>query len=246
MRVHFETVVGLALLDPSYTSFSMRVIGVLGGVASGKSRVTRMLAELGCGVLDADKAGHEVLREVEVKQALRDRWGEAILDDGGEIDRHAVARIVFGPPATSTPKPTGGEIHIPTDQSPRDAAAERRFLEQLTHGRIAARLRQQADAFAAGGRVKAIVVDAALLVEAGWDAMCDVLVYVDAPRETRLARAKGRGWTEAEFDAREGAQETLQAKRQHADFEIDNSGDLEQLRGWVERFWSAFLTANPA
>lgn len=226
----------------------MRVIGILGGIASGKSQVTRMLADLGCGVLDADRAGHEVLKQAEVQQTLRDRWGDAVFDENGRVDRQAVARIVFGDRTqksinTNSTKPNPRETHLPSESNPD---AERAFLEQVTHGRIGELLGKQAEEFAATGRVKAIVLDAALLLEAGWDAMCDALVFVAAPRSARLQRALARGWTESEFDAREGAQETLEAKRQRADFEIDNSGDLEHLRGQVEHFWRTFSAANPA
>jgi dephospho-CoA kinase len=218
----------------------MQVIGILGGVASGKSQVTRMLAELGCGVLDADRAGHEVLTHDEVKRAIRDRWGDRVFDAAGEVDRQAVAAIVFGHNQAQATKPNAAQLHVSSDQ-----AAERTFLEQLTHGRIAVILQRQAAALKAAGQASAIVLDAALLVEAGWDAMCDVLVYVDAPREARLSRALGRGWTQTDFDAREAAQETLQAKRELADFKIDNSGDLQQLRSQVERFWRWFSAAYP-
>ena len=209
-----------------------------------------MLAELGCGVLDADRAGHEVLRQSEVKQMLRDRWGDAVFDEQGQVDRQSVARIVFGDGSnksanTNSTKPNPSETHLPTEPN-FNPDAERAFLEQVTHGRIGELLGKQAEEFAATGQVKAIVLDAALLLEAGWDRMCDALVFVAAPRPDRLRRAMARGWTESEFDAREGAQETLEAKRQQADFEIDNSGDLEHLRGQVERFWRTFSAANPA
>lgn len=227
----------------------MRVIGVLGGVASGKSQVTRMLAELGCGVLDADRAGHEVLREPDIQRAIRHRWGDGVFDDDGEVNRQAVAKIVFAPPSDiARVKPDDASPANASDNTvgARHINDERKFLEQLTHGRIAVALKRQADDMAAAGQVKAIVLDAALLLEAGWDAMCDVLVFVDAPAKARRERAKSRGWTETEFAAREGAQESLEAKRQRADFEIDNSADLEHLRGQVERFWQKFRAAIPA
>ncbi|MEX2186555.1 MAG: dephospho-CoA kinase [Pirellulales bacterium] len=209
----------------------MRVIGILGGVASGKSQVTRMLAELGCGVLDADRAGHEVLREIEVKKAIRDRWGEGVFNADGEVDRRAVAKIVFASPLAESTK----------RERTRQVNDERRFLERLTHGRISAALRRQADELIAAGRVKAIVLDAALLLEAGWDGMCDALVFVDAPQDDRRRRAATRGWSDTEFAAREAAQESLEAKRRRADFEIDNSVDLETLRDNVEQFLRKFL-----
>jgi dephospho-CoA kinase len=224
----------------------MRVIGILGGIASGKSQVTRILAELGCGVLDADRAGHEVLRQDAVKQAIRERWGNGVFDSQGEIDRYAVAQIVFAKTNSTIPKPNDTKRHLIPGQQSTDATAERRFLEQLTHGRIGDLLNEQSEAFAAAGQAKAIVLDAALLLEAGWDNLCDTLVFVNSPRESRLQRAIARGWTEAEFDAREAAQESLQAKRQRADFEIDNSADLQHLRDQVIRFWGEFLAAYPA
>ena len=94
----------------------VQVIGLVGGVASGKSLVARQLVELGAGWLDADRAGHEVLELKEVKQAIRDRWGDEVVDADGSLSRVAIGRRVFG--------------NAPS------AAGERRFLEQLTHPRI--------------------------------------------------------------------------------------------------------------
>ena len=145
----------------------MRMIGLIGGVASGKSLVARQLEQCGAGILDADRAGHEVLRLPGVEAAARERWGAAIFDATGHIDRKRLAAIVFaGPP-----------------EGPR----ERRYLEQLTHPAIGARLHEQAAHLADTG-YPAAVLDAALLLEAGWDAMCDLVVFVDTPPATRLAR----------------------------------------------------------
>ena len=160
----------------------MQVIGLVGGVASGKSLVARQLVELGAGWLDADRAGHEVLELKEVKQAIRDRWGDEVVDADGSLSRVAIGRRVFG--------------NAPS------AAGERRFLEQLTHPRIGEFLGRQAAALEAAGK-KALVLDAPLLVEAGWSEFCDKTIFVEAPREVRLQRARGRGWSESEFAARE-------------------------------------------
>lgn len=196
----------------------MRRIGILGGVASGKSLVARQLADLGAGLLDADGAGHEVLRTPSVEAAVRQRWGDEVFDSHGRIDRARLARIVFG-------------------ESPW-AAADRKYLEQLTHPEIGKRLVRQAEELAAGGS-PAAVLDAPLLLEAGWDDFCDALCFVDAPRRLRLARALDRGWSEKDFDAREGAQQSLDRKRQRAGFVIDNSGPPEATRTQVEQFWHA-------
>ena len=194
----------------------MRVIGIVGGVASGKSLVASQLAELGATVLDADRAGHEALRLPHVEAAARARWGADIFDPAGRIDRRRLASIVFAP----------------TDEAER----ERKCLEQWTHPEIGRRLVEQMEHARAAG-APAVVVDAAVMLEAGWDAQCDLLVYVDAPRAQRLARALSRGWSEEEFAAREKAQQPLEAKRGRADLVIDNGGPPEQTRAQLERLW---------
>lgn len=198
----------------------MRVIGLMGGVASGKSLVARHMAALGAGVLDADRAGHEVLRTAAVESAARTRWGEAVFGPDGRIDRAKLAGIVFA----------GGPA----------AERERKYLEKLTHPEIGRRLAAEADQLAAAGAAAA-VLDAALLLEAGWDRFCDRLLFVDAPRELRLARARERGWSEEEFAAREAAQLPLEEKRKRADAVIDGSGALEHARAQAERLWPSLI-----
>jgi dephospho-CoA kinase len=95
-------------------------------------------------------------------------------------------------------------------------------------------LRQEANQLSAAG-VSAAVLDAAVMLEAGWADWCDKLVFIDAPRTIRLARALARGWKEEDFNAREDAQESLDFKRHRADVVIDNSGSTEQTRLQVER-----------
>ncbi len=237
----------------------MKVLGLLGGVASGKSLVARQLAELGAVVLDADRAGHEALRLPRIEESARQRWGDAVFGPDGHIDRSRLAKIVFAPP------PNG----------PR----ERKYLEELTHPEIGRRLSAQAEALktrfgeglptpparpteglpsagrpSVGGvarsetgrnsgveAIKAVtplvVLDAALIVEAGWDKLCDCFAFVDVPQELRRARALQRGWTEGDFAARETAQESLDSKRARADVIIDNSGSAEHTEAQVQRLW---------
>ena len=197
------------------------VIGLLGGIASGKSMVARQFEELGAGILDADRTGHEVLRMAEMEQAARERWGTSVLDAEGHIDRARLAEIVFAAPP----------------EGPR----ELEYLEQLTHDRIGQLLRGRAQAMAASGRYAALVLDAPLMLEAGWHTICNQIVFVDAPREVRLSRARNRGWSEEEFAAREAQQESLIVKRRHADIIIDNSGPPEATRAQVERFWHSLV-----
>jgi dephospho-CoA kinase len=202
----------------------MQIIGLLGGVASGKSLVARQLAELGACVLDADRAGHEVLRLPEVETAARARWGNRVFTPDGHIDRRRLAGIVFAPAP-------GGPL-------------EREYLEQLTHPDIGRRLEQQIREVAAAG-APAAVLDAAVMLEAGWEHLCDHLIYVDVPRAMRLERARGRGWSEEDFTARENAQQPLDRKRGCADLVIDNSGTPEQTRVQVEQCWRRIRGASP-
>ncbi len=198
-------------------SSAMHVIGLLGGVAAGKSLVARQLAALGAGLLDADRAGHEALRLPRIEAAVRERWGESVCGDDGRIDRARLAKLVFA--------------------EPPDGPRERKHLEQLTHPEIARLLSRQAETLA----VAVAVLDAPLLLEAGWDKLCKKLVFVDAPRTARVARALARGWTEEDFAVREAAQESLDLKRKRADVILDNSGSPEQTQAQLERFWSSLF-----
>lgn len=197
----------------------MRVIGLVGGIASGKSLVARQFVALGAGWLDADRAGHEVLELEEVRAALRQRWGDEVFGADGKLSRPAIGRRVFGADSER---------------------GDREFLEKMTHPRIGELLGRQAAELEAAGK-QVLVLDAPLLIEAGWDEFCDKTVFVDAPREVRLQRARERGWSEAEFDAREAAQQSLDVKRKRADEILDNSGSPEATREQVERIWRSLL-----
>jgi len=199
---------------------AMYIIGILGGIASGKSLVSEQLVRLGAGLLDADAAAHEVLRLEEIETAARGRWGEEIFGPDGHIDRSALAKIVFAPPP-------GGPI-------------EREYLEKLTHPAIGRVLRRRAEQLESEG-APAAVLDAPVLLEAGWGGLCDKLVFVDTPRELRLERVLRRGWNKEEFAAREAVQESLDLKRSRADATIDNRGSAEDTFSQVERFWQSLF-----
>ncbi|MDA1050525.1 MAG: dephospho-CoA kinase [Planctomycetota bacterium] len=197
----------------------MKIIGILGGVASGKSLVAEQFRHLGAKVLDADQVGHLVLREPEVIRAARDRWGDAILAEDGQINRSEVAKIVFAPP------PGGSE--------------ELAFLEQLTHPRIGARLQQLFEQMRHSRDSKAVILDAPVMLKSGWDKFCDHILFIEVPRNLRLQRARERGWSAAHFAARESAQESLETKRAAADHVIDNSTTVDSTRQQVKSFWDS-------
>ncbi|MEM7756081.1 MAG: dephospho-CoA kinase [Planctomycetota bacterium] len=201
------------------------IIGVVGGIGSGKSAVARAFAEVGCLVSDSDAATRAVLESPDAKALFVEWWGPAVIADDGTADRAAIAKIVFAD------------------------AAERKRLESVTHP-AARRDREavirRAEAEGAAGVVSGVVVDAPLLFEAGLDAGCDLVVFVDVPRAVRVRRVAGRGWDAAELDRREAAQMSLGEKRERADVVIDNSGPLERLGpavvaalGEARRRWAA-------
>lgn len=181
------------------------VIGLVGGVGAGKSAVAACLARLGCVVIDSDKRAKQKLNEPTVRDELVRWWGAGILDSKGGVDRSKIAQIVFHSPA------------------------ERQRLEGLIHPLLASEraqtIRQAADSGASG-----VVIDAPLLLEAGLADQCDVVLFVESPRETRLQRViKNRGWDEQELDRREKSQEGLEKKRRIAHDVIVNTGSADDL-----------------
>ena len=184
-------------------------MGLLGGVGSGKSTVARRAAECyGLTVVDADAAGHRALTTDDVKMRLRERFGDGIFDAGGAVDRSALAARVFGQAA--------------------DRQAARKVLEQITHPAITAELERQIEQARTTG-VAALLLDAAVLLEAGWQRLCDAIIYIDVPAEVRSARvAASRGWSESQWRDREASQLTLDEKRRRADAVIDNRGTPDE------------------
>lgn len=189
------------------------VVGLIGGIGSGKSRVAGLFAQRGARVVSGDEAGHEALCQPDIREQVVKRWGTKVLDEHGRINRRQLGAIVFGDPV------------------------ERRALETLVFPWIKERLRQQIATASADPHVTLIVLDAAVLLEAGWDDVCDRILFVEAPREQRLARlAEQRGWSPEEVAARERAQWPLTAKAGRADSIIDNSGSLTEVSRQVEQW----------
>ena len=194
----------------------MFTIGLVGGVASGKSTVAEMFAELGAVVINADAMAHNVLAQPEVRDQLLARWGTGILAGDGTVNRSAIARLVFGDSA--------------------DAEEQRHYLESVIHPLTRRAVEDKCERLAAEGK-EVFVIDAPLLLEAGWDSTCNTVLMVDTPDDLRIAHARRRGWAVEEIDRREAAQLPLDIKRHRSDVVIDNSGDLHQTRKQVSIFW---------
>jgi dephospho-CoA kinase len=183
-----------------------RVIGLIGGMGSGKSEVAAAFARLGAVVVSCDRAGHEALLQPAIKEQVVRRWGRDLLDEKGNVERKKLAAIVF------------------------QDATERKALEAIVFPWIERSLREQIEAAKCEPGVPVIILDAAILLEAGWNKECDKLVYVEAPRPMRMRRlAEARGWSEKEVHDREQAQSPLTEKRNRADAVLENSGTLEEL-----------------
>jgi dephospho-CoA kinase len=194
---------------------SRLVIGLVGGIASGKSTVARLWAlETEAVHVDADAIAREVLGRRAVLAALRRR----IRGLGkGRIDRQMLAAKVFG--------------------DPRALAA----LEEVTHPRI----REGIVAAIRRAGARHVLLDAALLQETGADALCDAVVYVACPARRRRGRTRrARGWTEAHHRAREARQWSCRRKRARADFAIDNSDGQERTRREVRRLIARLRPRN--
>jgi dephospho-CoA kinase len=195
------------------------VVGIIGGIGSGKTAVAEAVGQLmKAARLDADAAGHQALERPEIQTALRNTFGAAVLDDQGRVVRGWLARRVFG-------------------DTPQHHQA-RRELEAIVHPFIRDRLGCELQQIRQRRTADAILLDAALLLEAGWDRMCDAVVMIDVPDKLRLQRVQSRGWSEDEFRRREASQLSIAEKRKRANVVIDNSGDLESaartLTNWIQ------------
>jgi dephospho-CoA kinase len=194
------------------------VIGILGGIASGKSLAARALAGAGAEVIDVDALGHALLARPGIREALVGRFGSEILDEAGGVDRRRLGAMAFGD---------------------ADGLA---FLNGLMHGPMREEIaRRVAEAEQRG---VAAVIDAALLLERDLGGRwCTHLVFVDAPADVRRTRAaRSRGWSAEELARREAAQMAPERKRREADVVIENAGDAGEFEKAVVRW---FKTVAP-
>ncbi len=181
------------------------MIGLTGGIASGKSTVSRRLAELGAAVFDADEVSREVIASEEVLSRIREAFGDGVFGEDGSLSRPALAREVFA--------------------SDENAL----LLDSIMHPAIAAELKKRArDAEESGAPL--VFVDAALLIESGFYKLCSEVWLVTASYETRIKRIMERdGLTREEAAARISRQMPEEEKRRYADTVIENDGGLSEL-----------------
>jgi dephospho-CoA kinase len=191
------------------------IIGLVGGIGSGKTFVASLFAELGAKVISADEQVHRAYADPAVQQILRQWWGSAIFDPSGQINRAAIAKEIF------------------------DRPEERKRLEALLHPIVAEERDRIMHQTAPDPRIKAFVWDVPLLLETGLDRQCDAIVFVDAPIDLRTARVtQSRGWDQQEIEKREKFQFPLDKKRDRAHYIVVNIADAATVRRQVSQVFS--------
>ena len=192
----------------------MKVIGLTGGIGSGKSTVARFLAELGAVIIDADKVGHEALESgTEIWREVVAAFGQQVLTPGGDIDRKKLGEMVFN--------------------DPEALSRLNRIMHSRMYDMVAARLdkhRRQGD--------RVVVLEAPLLLESGWTPLVDEVWVAVATEDTVLERLKERdGLSADDALARIRSQIPSAERTRRADVLIDTDGDLGELRARVKELW---------
>ena len=192
----------------------MRIIGLTGGIGSGKSTVSRFLAELGATVIDADKVGHEALRTDEVKRDIRATFGDSVFGPEGEIERKKLGEIVF-------------------NDSEKLAK-----LNRIMHFRMRDMMVSRIEDCRKNG-VDVVVIEAAVLIEteADWVSLVDEIWVTDIPESEVVKRLEERGLSEEQVLARIRSQMSREERAKHAAVIINNDGDLEETRVMVRQLW---------
>ncbi|MDK2821410.1 MAG: dephospho-CoA kinase [Clostridia bacterium] len=193
----------------------MYIIGLTGGIASGKSTVSKILKELGAKIIDTDQVAREVV--VPGQPAYKDiisNFGEGVLMPDGQLDRRALGNIVF------------------------NNAEAREILNSITHPRIREAVAKKIDTFRQENPDAVVIIEAPLLIEAGMDDMVDSIWVVTAPVPVRLKRLMARNrLSEEEAKSRLKSQAGDDFRLKYADKVINTGGDLEGTRQAVLRVW---------
>ena len=196
----------------------MIVIGLTGGIGSGKTTVSQILSDMGAMVLDADKIGHELYSpHTETWHLVVDTFGEDILQPSGEIDRRKLGKVVFS--------------------DPRALAR----LNRIMHPRMYDIVKEMIKDERRKG-TKVMVVEAAILLEAHWTPLVDQVWVVQAPEDVVIQRLRDKnGFSEEQARSRIRAQLSPQERAKQADVIINNDGDLSAVRSNVEALWEKHI-----
>lgn len=192
----------------------MLVIGLTGGIGTGKSEAASHMVSLGAALIDADVVGHEAYRpQAEAWRRVVEAFGEGILQPNGEIDRRSLGSIVFSDP----------------DQLAR--------LNGIMHPLMARMVQEKIEALRGVGE-DVVVVEAALLFEAGWNSLVQEVWVTDASEDVVIHRlAQRNGMSEEEARKRLASQMSRTERLERADLVIDNSGDIAGMKRAIDELW---------
>jgi len=200
------------------------VIGLTGGIGTGKSTVTQMLAELGAAVVEADTVGHQIyLPDLPAWREIVDTFGAEVLNPDRSINRQALGKRVFADPEAL------------------------RTLNRIVHPKMFDRMRELIEELQGRGGMRAIVVEAAILIEANWTPLVDYVWVVIASEAVVTERlAKQRNLPPDQVRARLAAQLSTEARLKHAHVIIRNDGSLAEVRTAVQSAWERLCKARSA
>ena len=191
------------------------VIGIIGGIGSGKSTVATECSRLGCAVIDADQIAHSLLNNAQTKQQIQDQFGPHLLTPRGDVNRKELAEIVFRDP---------GKLSL---------------LNSILHPQVLDRCETLLREYGHSSRFHGIVLDMPLLLEVGWNTKCDHIIFIACDPDLRLARIRAKGpFSRRELEMRESFQISLDTKQRHADTTIHNSSDLAVLTSQITEIFS--------
>jgi dephospho-CoA kinase len=198
------------------------VIGLTGGIGAGKSTVTQMLDELGAAVIDADKVGHQIyLPDMPAWREIVDTFGTTVLNADRTINRQALGKIVFADPEAL------------------------RTLNRIVHPKMFDRMAALIAELRARGGMKAIVIEAAVLIEANWQPLVDSVWVVVASEAVVIERlAKQRSLSPEQVRTRLTAQLSTKERLKHAHIVIRNDGSLSEVRAAVLQAWDQLCTPD--
>ncbi|MCH8218332.1 MAG: dephospho-CoA kinase [Planctomycetes bacterium] len=200
------------------TSQQKPVIGIIGGIGSGKSTVATEFSRLGCAVIDADQIAHSLLSNAATKQQIKDHFGPHLLTPRGDVNRKQLAEIVFRDPEKLS------------------------LLNSILHPQVLGRCETLLREYGHSSRFNGIVLDMPLLVEVGWHTKCDHIIFIACDQELRLERIRAKGpFSRRELEMRESFQISLDTKQRHADTTIHNSSDLSVLTSQITEIFSKIL-----
>jgi len=195
-----------------------QVLGIVGGVSSGKSTVAGYFQDLGARVVDADLLCHEALKDPKIQERVVHQFGLEVLGPDGVIDRTRLKGVF---------------------QAPEDL----KRLESILHPVVISRILELLEE-AHRDAISLLILDAPLLLETGLDSLCNAIIFVETAESTRRERASSRGISGEDWKRRENIQKRIHQKKAQADYIIDNQTSPANAREQVLRLWKLFLAAR--